>query len=220
MRERSCRSAHKRRSARHNDDVSAARDPFRPATWRGTIEPPVDRAAAAPRRAAPKPVSAPMPAPPPTTDARAIAEPQSPASGSASAEPEPASTRARPRTRARQLVATAAQRRQRRRRAAAWSLATAVVLGGLAFAGQRLSAPPSAEAVAERIHEAVQREAAAQSGDPTLRVGPLDCVQLEPGRGNCLADARSQWRPMEGMMIAVAYEPDPGGELTWTVRLP
>lgn len=123
--------------------------------------------------------------------------------------------------RARGLTASPAERRRRRRKRLAGAAGTLAVIAAAWVAIDRSAQPPSPEQVAERIHESVQRDAAAQSGDPTIKVGKLDCVEIAPGRGNCLADATSSWRPMEGMMLAVSYEPDPRtGDLSWSLRLP
>lgn len=75
--------------------------------------------------------------------------------------------------------------------------------------------------VSENAHEQVLRDVISRTGDFSMTVGRLDCVEMHPGRGNCLADARSKAHRADNLMIAVGYVVDPGnGQLELVVKLP
>lgn len=75
--------------------------------------------------------------------------------------------------------------------------------------------------VSRNAHEQVLRDVIRRTGDFSMTVGPLDCVEMQPGRGNCLADLRSKTHRADGLMVAVGYVVDPaGGQLELVVKLP
>jgi hypothetical protein len=79
----------------------------------------------------------------------------------------------------------------------------------------------TARQVEQSSHDEVLRQVIERSGDYSMTIGPLDCVQLGDGWGNCLADARSNAHRTDHLMVAVGYKVDPGsGALALSVRLP
>ena len=75
--------------------------------------------------------------------------------------------------------------------------------------------------VARNAHDQVMRDVIQRTGDYSMTIGPLDCVEIAPGRGNCLADAQSITHKADGLMVAVGYVVDPGnGQLELVVKLP
>jgi hypothetical protein len=79
----------------------------------------------------------------------------------------------------------------------------------------------TAQQVEQSAHDEVLRQVIERSGDYSMTIGPLDCVQLGDGWGNCLADAKSNTHRTDHLMVAVGYKVTPGsGSLSLSVRLP
>lgn len=116
-----------------------------------------------------------------------------------------------------------ARRARRIRRLTLRALPVALVLGGVGALATWASAPStmSPEEVARAAHEQVVRDVVDRTGDFSTTVGKLDCVEIAPGRGNCLADVRSEAHQADALMIAVGYVVDPDdGQLELVVKLP
>lgn len=92
--------------------------------------------------------------------------------------------------------------------------------GGIGAAVARGSSSPDPADVARQIHSDVARDVLSRTGDFTATVGPLDCVEMEPGKGSCLANLTTSAHRADHVMIAVHYEVARDGSLTWGVRLP
>ena len=95
--------------------------------------------------------------------------------------------------------------------------------GGVVALGAWVSGPTTmtpAE-VSHAAHDQVLRDVVHRTGDFSMSVGPLDCIEMQPGRGNCLADLRSETHRADGLMVAVGYVVDPAnGQLELVVKLP
>lgn len=75
--------------------------------------------------------------------------------------------------------------------------------------------------VSLNAHDQVLRDVVRRTGDYSMSVGRLDCVEMSPGNGNCLADLRSKTHQADGLMVAVGYVVDPtNGQLELVVKLP
>jgi hypothetical protein len=99
--------------------------------------------------------------------------------------------------------------------------AIAVLLSTLLFVGWfRGPDHLTAAEVGVAVHDRVVREVIERTHDYSWTVGKLDCVELKPGRGNCLADARSNTHRADHVMVAVAYRPGSHGQLDLAVKLP
>lgn len=112
----------------------------------------------------------------------------------------------------------------RRRRRVLLRLApvVALVLALLFVAVDRLRGPEelTADEVAVQIHDQVTREVIARTDDFSTKLGPLDCVELGPSRGSCLATVSLADHQTDRVMVAVAYEAGPGGDLKLAIKLP
>jgi hypothetical protein len=93
-----------------------------------------------------------------------------------------------------------------------------VVGGGAAVARGSASLDP--DDVAAEIHNDVSRDVLSRTRDFSATVGPLDCVEVRPRAGSCLANLTSNAHRTDHLMVAVAYEVGPDEQLTWSVRLP
>lgn len=91
---------------------------------------------------------------------------------------------------------------------------------GIGTAVARGSSTPDPSDVAREIHDDVARDVLDRTHDFTASIGPLDCVETSPGRGSCLANLVSASHRADHVMIAVHYDVDPNGKVTWMVRLP
>ncbi|MDQ8047037.1 MAG: hypothetical protein AAGC46_12750 [Solirubrobacteraceae bacterium] len=75
--------------------------------------------------------------------------------------------------------------------------------------------------VSAKAHDEVLRQVIARTGDYSTTIGRLDCVQIEPGKGNCLADYRTQSHQTDGLMVAAAYDLQRGSnDLNLVIKLP
>ena len=92
----------------------------------------------------------------------------------------------------------------------------------LVLAIQRLDGPdaptPPAE-VALDIRDQVTRDVISRTDDYSVTVGPLDCVELHPGKGNCLADVKLTAHRADNVMVAVTYTQD-GGDYDLVIKMP
>jgi hypothetical protein len=96
-----------------------------------------------------------------------------------------------------------------------------LVLAGLLISWVTGPNTRSPEQVSESAHEQVLRDVIRRTGDYSMTVGKLDCIEILPGRGNCLADLRSKHHRADGLLVAVAYVVDPDdGQLELVVKLP
>lgn len=91
---------------------------------------------------------------------------------------------------------------------------------GVGAAVARGSSTPAPDEVARAIHRDVARDVLSRTGDYSATVGPLDCVEVRPRHGSCLANLTTNAHRTDHVMIAVAYEVGPDDQLTWIVRLP
>ena len=82
------------------------------------------------------------------------------------------------------------------------------------------SSTPDPTEIAQRLHADVTRDVLSRTGDFTANVGPLDCVEVKPGAGSCLANLTSAAHRADHVMIAVSYSVGADGHITWGVRLP
>ena len=80
-------------------------------------------------------------------------------------------------------------------------------------------APTDPAEVAAQIQDQVTRELIARTNDYSLRVGPLDCVSLQPDKGNCLADVQYRGHRKDDVMIAVTYT-DLGDQYELVIKMP
>lgn len=87
------------------------------------------------------------------------------------------------------------------------------MLGLLVMAFDRLDVgePASPAEVAGDIRDDVTRKVISRTEDYSATVGPLDCVELQPGRGNCLADVKLAGHRHDQVMVAVTYTQQRGG---------
>lgn len=88
------------------------------------------------------------------------------------------------------------------------------MIGILVFGLSRAIGPGEAASpteVASDIHAQVTRQIVDRTDDFSVTVGPLDCVELQPGKGNCLADVTLRGHQSDNVMVAVTYEDDGGG---------
>jgi hypothetical protein len=93
-------------------------------------------------------------------------------------------------------------------------------IAGVGAAVARGSASPDPAEVAKMLHDDVSRDVLSRTKDFTATVGPLDCVELSPNTGSCLANLTSTSHRADHVMVAVRYEVGAEGHLTWSVRLP
>jgi hypothetical protein len=94
------------------------------------------------------------------------------------------------------------------------------VAAGIGAAVARGSATPHPDDVARQIHGDVAREVLSRTRDFSATVGPLDCIEIRPGVGSCLANLTSNAHRTDHVMVSVAYEVGPEEQLSWIVRLP
>ncbi len=90
------------------------------------------------------------------------------------------------------------------------------------FGVQRLggpAAPAEPSEVAAEIRDQVTRDIIARTDDYSVTVGPLDCVELHPGKGNCLADVKLASHRADRVMVAVTYTDD-GGDYDLVIKMP
>ncbi len=119
-----------------------------------------------------------------------------------------------PAARARAAFDPRAVARVRRRRLVLRFIPALTVLGIFVFGVTRVigaGTPASPAEVAADIHEEVTRQIVARTDDYSAAVGPLDCVELQPGKGNCLADVELSGHRSDNVMVAVTYTDDGGG---------
>lgn len=119
-----------------------------------------------------------------------------------------------PTARARAAFDPRAHARARRRRLVLRFLPALTVVGILVFGLSRVIGPSQAASpseVADDIHAQVTRQIVDRTDDYSVSVGPLDCVELQPGKGNCLADVKLSGHRADNVMVAVTYEDDGGG---------
>lgn len=90
-----------------------------------------------------------------------------------------------------------------------------VVIGRLAGDG----GPTPASEVALDIRDQVTRDIIARTEDYSVTVGPLDCVALQPGKGNCLADVKLAGHRSDNVMVAVSYT-DAGNGYDLVIKMP
>lgn len=96
-----------------------------------------------------------------------------------------------------------------------------IVLAGLLISWVTGPSTMAPDQVAESAHEQVLRDVIRRTGDYSMSVGKLDCIEMRPGRGNCLADLRSKRHRADGLLVAVGYVVDPDdGQLELVVKLP
>jgi hypothetical protein len=93
-------------------------------------------------------------------------------------------------------------------------------IGGVGAAVARGSSTPDPAQVAIELHDDIARDVLSRTGDFTATVGPLDCVEVTPGAGSCLANLTSSAHRADHLMVAVRYDVGPDGHLTWRVRMP
>ncbi len=99
-------------------------------------------------------------------------------------------------------------------------LALFALAGVVGAAVAQGSSTPDPNDVAREIHRDVSRDVLSRTRDYSATVGPLDCVEVRPGHGSCLANFTSNEHRTDHVMIAVAYEVGPDDRITWSVRLP
>lgn len=90
------------------------------------------------------------------------------------------------------------------------------------FGLQRLGGPgtpASASEVALDIRDQVTRDIITRTDDYSATVGPLDCVELHPGKGNCLADVKLASHRADRVMVAVTYT-DEGDDYDLVIKMP
>ena len=91
---------------------------------------------------------------------------------------------------------------------------------GVGAAVARGSSTPDPSQIARQLQDDVTRDVLDRTGDFTANVGPLDCVEVKPGAGSCLANLTSASHRADHVMIAVSYTVDAHGHIEWGVRLP
>ncbi len=127
-----------------------------------------------------------------------------------------------PPARARTAYDPRAIARMRRRRMVVRLLPALTVVGLFVFGLSRVlggASPASPAEVASDIREEVTRTVVDRTDDYSATVGPLDCVELQPGRGNCLADVKLASHRSDNVMVAVTYVDD-GGDYELLVKMP
>lgn len=95
-----------------------------------------------------------------------------------------------------------------------------VAAAGVGATVARGSSTPKPSEVARAIHGDVQRDVLSRTKDFTVALGPLDCVELRPRHGSCLANLTSNRHRADHLMVAVYYEVGEDDHITWGVRLP
>jgi hypothetical protein len=111
----------------------------------------------------------------------------------------------------------------RRRRLVAIGVVTLLVaVLGYAVAGAtRGPVTMSPSEVELAIREGAVRDFVRRTGDPSANLGRIDCVELKPGEGNCLADAVSAKHQTDHVMVGIQYWVNPvTGALKETVKMP
>lgn len=93
-------------------------------------------------------------------------------------------------------------------------------VAGVGAAVARGSSTPDPADVAASIHADVSRDVLSRTRDYSAAVGPLDCVEVHPGRGSCLGNLTSNAHRADHLMVAVSYEVRDDGRIDWSVRLP
>lgn len=103
--------------------------------------------------------------------------------------------------------------RARRRRLLLRFVPAVAFLGLLVMGFDKLGVgePASPAEVARDIRDDVTRKVISRTEDYSATVGPLDCVELQPGRGNCLADVALSGHRHDNTMVAVTYTQQRGG---------
>ncbi len=99
-------------------------------------------------------------------------------------------------------------------------LALFALVGVAGAAVAQGSSTPDPSEIAKEIHRDVTREVLSRTRDYSVTIGPLDCVEVRPGVGSCLANYTSNAHRTDHLMIAVTYRVGPDDQLTWNVRLP
>ncbi|MBJ7471484.1 MAG: hypothetical protein JHD16_09285 [Solirubrobacteraceae bacterium] len=110
-----------------------------------------------------------------------------------------------------------------RRRRILLRFVPAVALAGLLLMGlSRLadgSGTTTPSEVAVDIQDQVKRDIISRTDDYSVSVGPLSCVELKPGKGNCLADVKLGAHRADNVMVAVTYTVE-DGEYDLVIKLP
>lgn len=96
-------------------------------------------------------------------------------------------------------------------------IASLLIFGLSRAIGPSHPKPPSQ--VASDIHDDVARTIVDRTDDYTATVGPLDCVELQPGKGNCLANVKLAGHHSDHVMVAVTYT-QTGGDYDLLVKMP
>jgi len=94
------------------------------------------------------------------------------------------------------------------------------VAAGVGVGAAQGSSTPDPSEVGRRLHADVTRDVLSRTRDFTATVGPLDCVEVHPGKGSCLANLTSSSHRADHVMVAVSYEVGENDHIDWGVRLP